>query len=71
MILELGLQLSFKYFVNLWFIPKLFSKALDVQKTFVTAVSRHEWVKKKVLEARKELPLNVMWNIADMNTSRP
>ena len=49
--LELHLQLSFKYFANLCFIPKLFSKVSQVQTTFGEDISRHEWIIKITFSA--------------------
>ena len=40
--IEPYLQLSLKYFVNLCFIPKLFSKICQVQTTFVEHLPGHE-----------------------------
>ena len=41
---KLFLHLSIKKFVNLCFIPKLFSKVWQVQTTLVKWTSRHAWV---------------------------
>ena len=46
-------QLSFKYFVNLWLITKLFSKVSNVQTTLVKKFSWHERVKHRFTESLK------------------
>ena len=37
-------QLSFKYFINLWLIFKLFSKVSQIQVSKVKEILKHEWV---------------------------
>ena len=44
-LLETNTQLLFKYFSNLWLLPKLFPKATLAQTTLAKYISGHECVK--------------------------
>ena len=56
---ELYLKLSFIILANSCLIPKLFLNVFQVQTTLVKHISRHQWVKRKIIKYHLDMKRTV------------